>query len=89
MNYQISLSRLFKEDQIKQINEFDSFLNVKRINQTIEMTAKNLDKMEKSGISIEPTRMKVKVPNTKYILLFKIKVNPKKVLIVNKVLKKR
>ena len=53
------------------------------------MTAKNLDKMEKAGITIEPTGMRVKVPNTKYILLFKIKVNPKKILIVIKILKKR
>lgn len=53
------------------------------------MTAKNLDKMEKSGITIEPTGMKVKVPNTKYVLQLKIKTNPHKILIVKKILKKK
>jgi len=89
LTYRVSLSRLFN-DGLDQIKEFDSTVNVKRVAASIKQTAKDLDKIEKSsGITIETTRIKVKVPNTQYIVVYKVKNNPKKILIVKRILTRK
>lgn len=65
-------------------------LNVKKITQTNEKTAKSLENMGKSSdIIIEPTRIRVKVPNTPYTVVYKVKTNPHRILVVKKILKHR
>lgn len=89
MTYRVSLSRLFKE-QIKQVKELDTILNVKKITQTNELTAKNLEEMGKSSeITIETTTIRVKVPGTPYTVVYKVKSDPRQVLVVKKIVKHR
>ena len=70
-----------------QVKEFDSRTNYKRVAQSIKTTAKDLEKMEKSGFVMDSTRIKVKVPDTNYSVVYKIKTTPNKILIVKKIIK--
>lgn len=88
MAYQVSLSRLFNE-QMDEIKELDSTLNYKRVAQNIKATAKDLEKMKKSGVTIETTRIKSKVANTPYTVIYKVSTNPHDKLIAKKILKHR
>ena len=56
MTYKVSLSRLFK-DQVAQIKEFDTIINSKKVIQNIKETATDLEKMQRSGISLQTTRI--------------------------------
>lgn len=71
MTYKVSLSKLFKE-QFAQIKEFDTILNSKKIAQNIKLTVKDLEKMQKSGIDIETTRIKSQVATTQYVVVYKV-----------------
>lgn len=44
----------------------DTAQNYKRVAQSLKSVVKDLEKMEKSGLHMETTRIKVKVPNTAY-----------------------
>ena len=88
MTYKVSLSRLFKE-QIAQIKEFDTILNSKKIAQNIKMTVNDLEKMQKSGIDIETTRIKSHVATTPYVVVYKVQNNPYKKLIAKRIIKCR
>ena len=88
MTYKVSLSRLFNE-QLDQIKELDTALNSKRVAQSIKPTAKELEKMQKSGYTIETTRIKRKVPDTPYTVVYKVVNNPSDKLIAKKVIKHR
>ena len=88
MTYKVSLSQLFKE-QIDQIKELDTIINFKRVAQNIKTTVKDLEKMEKMGIDIETTRIKSKVTNTPYIVVYKVINNTRQKLIAKRILKCR
>ena len=59
LTYKISLSRLYKE-QIAHIKEFDTILNSRKVAQNIKKTVKDLEKMQRSRIDIETTRIRLK-----------------------------
>lgn len=86
MTYKVSLSRLFKE-QISQIKEFDTIINSKRVAQNIKITVKDLEKMERTGIDIETTRIKSKVANTPYVVVYRVVNNPQQKLIAKRIFK--
>jgi len=88
LTYKISLSRLYKE-QVKQIKEFDTIINSKKVAQNIKVTVKDLEKMQKSGIDIDTTRIKSKVANTPYTVLYKVKNSSPQKLTAKKILKHR
>jgi len=71
-----------------QIKEFDTDLNCKRVTQSMKATAKDLEKMQK-GMIIEATRIKVKVPDTPYTVIYKVINNPMQKLIAKKILRHR
>jgi len=71
-----------------QIKEFDTDLNCKRVTQSMKATAKDLEKMQKSMV-IEATRIKVKVPDTPYTVVYKVINNPTQKLIAKKILRHR
>jgi len=80
VTYRVSLSRLFKE-QIAEIKEFDDVLTWKKVAQSIKATVKELEKQEKSGLTLEITRIKYKVQGTRYTVIFKIQnKSPKKII---------
>lgn len=87
MTYKVSLSKLFSE-QMDQIKEFDTDLNCKRVAQSIKTTAKDLEKLQR-GITIEATRIKVKVPDTRYTVVYRVIDNPTQKLIAKKILRHR
>lgn len=70
-----------------QIKEFDTDLNCKRVAQSIKVTAKDLEKLPRSGIIIEATRIKVRVPDTRYTIVYKVINNPTHKLIAKKILR--
>ena len=70
-----------------QIKEIDTSLNYKRVAQNIKLTVKHLEKLEKSGITISDMTLKSNVDLTNYAIIYKIKINPKKKLIVKKVIR--
>lgn len=72
-----------------QIKEFDTDLNCKRVTQSMKTTAKDLEKIQRSGITIEATRIKVKVPDTPYTVVYKVINNPTQKLIAKKILRHR
>ena len=74
---------------MEQIKEFDTPLNYKRVAQSIKTTANELEKMQKSGVTVETTRIKTRVPDTPYSVVYKVKTNPSPKLIAKKVLKTR
>ena len=88
MTYKVSLSKLFSE-HMDQIKEFDTDLNCKRVAQSIKTTAKDLEKLPRSGIIIEATRIKVRVPDTRYTVVYKVINNPTHKLIAKKILRHR
>ncbi len=61
----------------------------KRVAQNIKTTVKSLEKLEKSGITVHEMSMRNDVPMTKYIVVYKVKVSPKKKVIAKKILKRR
>jgi len=71
-----------------QIKEFDTDLNCKRVTQSMKATAKDLEKMQRD-IFIEATRIKVKVPDTPYTVVYKVINNPMQKLIAKKILRHR
>lgn len=80
MTYRVSLSRLFKE-HLAEIKEIDDILTWKKVAQSIKATVKDLEKMEKSGLTIETTRIKYKVQGTRYSVIFKVQnKSPKKII---------
>lgn len=72
-----------------QIKEFDTVVNYKRVAENIKTTAKNLEALEKSGITVQDMSMKNKVPDTNYAIVYKVRINPNKKLIAKKILKHR
>jgi len=88
LTFQVSLSKLFN-DHLECIKESEDPVTYKRVAQNIKATVKNLEKLEKSGITVHEMTMRNDVPLTKYTVVYKVKVNPKKKLIAKKVLKHR
>ena len=88
MTYKVSLSRLFKE-QVDQIKEFDTIINSKKVIQNIKETAKDLEKMQRSGISLETTRIQSKVDGTKYTVVYRVVNNPHDKLIARRINRRR
>ena len=74
---------------MESIKENEDVLTYKRVAQNIKATVKNLEKLEKSGITVHEMVMRNAVPLTKYTVVYKVKTNPKKKLIAKKVLKHR
>ena len=72
-----------------QIKELDTDLNCKRVTQSIKTTAKELEKMQKSGVTIETTRIKSRVPDTQYTVVYKVINNPTQKLIAKKIIRHR
>ena len=64
-------------------------IDYKRVAQNIKITVKNLEKLEKAGITVHNMNMRNEVPGTKYVVSYKVKTNPTKKLIVKKVLRHR
>ena len=71
------------------LKESEDPITYKRVAQNIKTTVKNLEKLEKSGITVHEMSMRNDVPTTKYTVVYKVKVNPKKKVIVKKILKRR
>ena len=86
MPYRVSLSRLFKQ-QIAEIKEFEDTLTWKKVAYSIKATEKDLEKMEKSGFTIETTRIKYKVQDTRYTVIFKIQNRLPKKIIARKIIR--
>lgn len=86
MTYKVSLSRLFK-DQVAQIKEFDTIINSKKVIQNIKETATDLEKMQRSGISLQTTRIQSKVDNTNYTVVYKVINNPHDKLIARRIIR--
>ena len=74
---------------MEQIKEIEDHVTYKRVAQNIKTTEKNLDKVEKAGISIHEMILRNDVPDTNYVVVYKVKVNPKKKLIARKILRSR
>lgn len=72
-----------------QIKELGETIDYKRVAQNIKTTVKDLEKLEKSGMTVHNMTMRNKVPNTNYVVSYKVKTNPHKKLIVKKVLRLR
>ena len=72
-----------------QIKEFDTDLNYKRVAENIKTTAKNLEKIERTGITVQDMTMKGKVSSTQYTIVYKVKNNPTQKLIARKILRHR
>jgi hypothetical protein len=85
MTYKVSLSRLFKE-QVGQIREFDTIINSKKVIQNINQTAKELELMQKKGMSIQTPRITSQVHGTKYTVVYKVVNNPRDKLIAKKII---
>ncbi len=86
MNYKVSLSNIFKE-QLKQIAEFDTFTNSKKVSKNPKQTLKDLEKMEKLGITIHTTKIKSDVYGTKYTVVYKVTKNQQKKLTAKKIIR--
>ncbi len=71
------------------IKETEDHVTYKRVAQNIKVTAKNLEKLEKSGMSVHEMSMRNNVNLTNYTIVYKVKVNPKKKLIAKKILKRK
>ena len=69
-----------------QIKEFDTDLNCKRVAQSIKATSKELEKIQR-GMIIEATRIKVKVSDTRYTVVYRVINNPTQKLIAKKILR--
>lgn len=67
----------------------DTYVNYKRVAQNIKTTAQKLQALEKSGMTVHDMTLKNRVPSTNYTVVYKVKVNPKKKLVVRKVIKHR
>ena len=88
MTFKISLSKLFNE-QLREVAELDTNINLKKLTQNIKATVKCLERMQKSGITIQDMKMNAVVPGTKYSIMYNIKTNPSDKLIVKKILRHR
>ena len=88
LTYKVSLSRLFKE-HLAEIKEMDDILTWKKVAQSIKETEKDLEKMEKSGFTIETTRIKYKVQDTRYTVIFKIQNRLPKKIIARKIIRQQ
>ncbi len=80
MSYKVSLSNIFKQ-QLAEIAEFDTITNSKRVIQNTRKTAKELEQMKKSEKVYEITRLRSPVENTNYVVVYKIKKNPDKLIV--------
>jgi hypothetical protein len=74
---------------MNQIKELGETLDYKRVAQNIKITVKELEKLEKAGMTVHNMTMRNEVPNTKYVVSYKVKTNPHKKLIAKKVLRRR
>jgi len=72
-----------------QIKEFDTDVNCKRVAENVKTVARYLEKLQKSGVIVETTRIKSNVPNTKYAIIYKVENNPKHKLIAKRIIKHR
>jgi len=72
---------------MEQIKELDTILNYKKVAQSIKITAKNLERMQKDGAIMETTRIKAQVPDTPYSIVYKVKNNPKQILIAKRIIR--
>lgn len=88
MSYKVSLSNIFKE-QLAQIVEFDTIINSKKISQNPKQTIKELEKMQKSGISMQTTHLRSPVAGTKYIVVYRVVNNPHNKLIARRIIRCR
>jgi len=88
VTYKVSLSRLFKE-QVAQIKEFDTIVNSKKVIQNIKETATDLEKMQRSGISLQTTRIQSKVNDTNYTVVYKVTNNPHDKLIARRIIRSK
>ncbi len=71
-----------------QIQELGETVDYKKVAQNIKATVKELERLEKAGITVHNMTMRNKVHNTKYIVSYKVKTNPHKKLIARKVLRR-
>ena len=74
---------------MEEIREFDDTITWKRVAQSIKSIVKDLEKMEKFGLTIEATRTKYKVQGTRYAVIAKVQNNPRKKLIVKRIIRHR
>lgn len=88
MSYKVSLSNIFK-GHLAQIVEFDTIINSKKVSKNPKQTVKDLEKMEKLGISIQTTQIKSNVWGTKYTVVYKLTENPHKKLIAKRIIRCR
>ena len=88
LTFKISLSKIFNQ-HVDQIKELDTTLNFKRVVQNIKIAEKNLNRLEKYGITVTDMTFTNKVPQTDYSVVYKVKINPKKKLIVKKIIRRK
>ncbi|MCH7560092.1 MAG: hypothetical protein IIC67_01765 [Thaumarchaeota archaeon] len=88
MRYAVSLSKIFKE-QLAQIVEFDTLINSKKVIQNTKQTANELETMQRSGMSMQTTRIRSPVAGTKYIVVYRVVNNPKNKLIARRIIRCR
>ena len=86
MRYAVSLSKIFKE-QLAQIVEFDTLINSKKVIQNTKQTAKELETMQKSGMSMQTTRIRSPVTGTNYIVVYRVVNNPRNKLIARRIIR--
>ena len=86
MSYKVSLSHIFKE-HLAQIVEFDTLANSKKVTQNPKQTVKELEKMGKSGMSLQTTRIQSRVYDTKYIVVYRVVNNPHPKLIALRIIR--
>lgn len=86
MTFRVSLSHIFKE-RIAYIKEVESYATYKRVANNIKSVAKNLEDLERRGITIHEMIIKSQVPTTRYAIVYKVKIDPKKKIIAKKIIR--
>jgi len=72
-----------------QIRELGETIDYKKVAQNIKTTVKELEKLEKAGMTVHNMTMRNEVSGTNYVVSYKVKTNPHKKLIAKKVLRHR
>lgn len=86
MTYVVSFSNIFKE-QLAHIVDLDTIINSKKIIQNAKPITKELEKMQKRGVTMQTTRIRSPVVGTNYVVIYRVVNNPKYKLIAKKIIR--